>query len=85
MHVQSDGLDRRSPSEKLRPLERECHRYRDCHSDRTVEACEKKDRDRNVERHTTHMTCSFREMEEFKVDDDRATLPLTREQAKKLT
>lgn len=78
MHVQSDGLGRRSPSEKLRPLERECH------SDRTVEPCEKKDRGRNVDGCTTHVTYSFREMEEFKVNDDRPTMPLTREQAKEL-
>lgn len=78
MHVQSDGLGRRSPSEKLRPSERECH------SDRTVEPCEKKDRDRKVDGCTAHVTRSFREMEEFKVNGDRATMPLTREQAKTL-
>lgn len=47
------------------------------------EAHEKRDRDRNVDRHTTHMTCSFRETEEFKVSEDRATLPMTTEQARK--
>lgn len=37
------------------------------------EAHEKRDRDRNVDRHTTHMTCNFRETEEFKVSEDGHT------------
>lgn len=47
------------------------------------EAHEKRDRDRNVDRHTTHMTRNFRETEEFKVSEDRATLSLTTEEATK--
>lgn len=49
-----------------------------------MEAFGKRDRDRSVDRLTPHMTCSFREMEEVKVNDDRATLPFTTEQARKL-